>query len=586
MATGASGRRRATGRRGGGLRALTRVAARGGGIAGGRGVDGRIRLLRFAFVVFLVLVGGKAVALASSSENLTRIALQQQMDRVVLPAHRGAILDRNGRELAVGKPAKTVFATPYLLDEPKAAARALCEALHITKKRERRALEQALARPRSGFAYVARKVDPALAGAALALDLPGVGAYDEEERSYPVKGSAAQVLGFAGVDGDGLAGVEMAYDKQLAGVAGSEVIVRDPAGHALRTVRQTQPTSGATVRLTLDEDIQYWAEDVLERTVRDSLARAATAIVMDPRTGEILAMANVPKVENNVFGRTPANDRNRCVTDIYEPGSIFKLVTVSGALADGLVKPGTRFTLPPSLTLYDRTINESHARGTVTYSVREILQWSSNVGAVKIGMMMGKQRLLKWMEAFGFAELTGVDFPGEAAGIVPPAERWSGTSIVNIPMGQGIAVTPIQMAVAFSTVANNGVAVKPRLIAQVGDAVHDDVEKHRVIPSSVARQVRSMLATAVAEGTGTQAQIPGYEVAGKTGTAEKAAPGGGYSKTDYVASFIGMVPADHPRLVVLVAVDSPRTSIYGGDIAAPAVRKIMRFALQQLEIAP
>jgi cell division protein FtsI (penicillin-binding protein 3) len=586
MATGASGRRRATGRRGGGLRALTRVAARGGGIAGGRGVDGRIRLLRFAFVVFLVLVGGKAVALASSSENLTRIALQQQMNRVVLPAHRGAILDRNGRELAVGKPAKTVFATPYLLDEPKAAARALCEALHITKKRERRALEQALARPRSGFAYVARKVDPALAGAALALDLPGVGAYDEEERSYPVKGSAAQVLGFAGVDGDGLAGVEMAYDKQLAGVAGSEVIVRDPAGHALRTVRQTQPTSGATVRLTLDEDIQYWAEDVLERTVRDSLARAATAIVMDPRTGEILAMANVPKVENNVFGRTPANDRNRCVTDIYEPGSIFKLVTVSGALADGLVKPGTRFTLPPSLTLYDRTINESHARGTVTYSVREILQWSSNVGAVKIGMMMGKQRLLKWMEAFGFAELTGVDFPGEAAGIVPPAERWSGTSIVNIPMGQGIAVTPIQMAVAFSTVANNGVAVKPRLIAQVGDAVHDDVEKHRVIPSSVARQVRSMLATAVAEGTGTQAQIPGYEVAGKTGTAEKAAPGGGYSKTDYVASFIGMVPADHPRLVVLVAVDSPRTSIYGGDIAAPAVRKIMRFALQQLEIAP
>jgi cell division protein FtsI (penicillin-binding protein 3) len=586
MATGASGRRRATGRRGGGLRALTRVAARGGGIAGGRGVDGRIRLLRFAFVVFLVLVGGKAVALASSSENLTRIALQQQMNRVVLPAHRGAILDRNGRELAVGKPAKTVFATPYLLDEPKAAARALCEALHITKKRERRALEQALARPRSGFAYVARKVDPALAGAALALDLPGVGAYDEDERSYPVKGSAAQVLGFAGVDGDGLAGVEMAYDKQLAGVAGSEVIVRDPAGHALRTVRQTQPTSGATVRLTLDEDIQYWAEDVLERTVRDSLARAATAIVMDPRTGEILAMANVPKVENNVFGRTPANDRNRCVTDIYEPGSIFKLVTVSGALADGLVKPGTRFTLPPSLTLYDRTINESHARGTVTYSVREILQWSSNVGAVKIGMMMGKQRLLKWMEAFGFAELTGVDFPGEAAGIVPPAERWSGTSIVNIPMGQGIAVTPIQMAVAFSTVANNGVAVKPRLIAQVGDAVHDDVEKHRVIPSSVARQVRSMLATAVAEGTGTQAQIPGYEVAGKTGTAEKAAPGGGYSKTDYVASFIGMVPADHPRLVVLVAVDSPRTSIYGGDIAAPAVRKIMRFALQQLEIAP
>jgi len=309
--------------------------------------------------------------------------------------------------------------------------------------------------------------------------------------------------------------------------------------------------------------------------------------VMDPRSGEILAMANVPKVKDNAFGREPAHDRNRCVTDIYEPGSIFKLVTVSGALADGLVKPTTKFTLASSLTLYDRTINESHARGTVTYSVREILQWSSNVGAVTIGMKMGKERLLKWMDDFGFAKPTGVDFPGEAAGIVPPAEQWSGTTIANIPMGQGIAVTPMQMAVAFSTVANNGVAVKPRLIAQVGDAVYDDVEKHRVISAKVAREVRSMLATAVAAGTGTAAQIPGYEVAGKTGTAEKALPnGGGYSQTDYVASFIGMVPADHPRLVVLVAVDSPRSSIYGGVIAAPAVQKIMRFALQQLEIAP
>ena len=586
MAAGVPRRRPTTGRHGG-LRSLTRVAKRGGGVAGGRGVDGRIRLLRFVFIVFLVLVGGKAVALASSSENLTRIALAQQTASVVLPAHRGAILDRNGSELAVGKPAQTVFATPYLLDHPNAAATALCKALNIHAKRARRDLEAALSAPKSGFAYVARKVDPDLAKAALALDLPGVGAYAEEERSYPMKGSAAQVLGFAGVDGNGLAGVEMEYDKQLAGAAGSEVIVRDPAGHALRTVRETQPTSGETVRLTVDEDIQYWAEDVLEHTVRGSSATAATAIVMDPRTGEILAMANVPKVKNNVFGRKPANDRNRCVTDIYEPGSIFKLVTISGALADGLVTPTSKFKLPPSLTVYDRTINESHARGTVTYSVREILQWSSNVGAVKIGMMMRKERLLKWMDAFGFAKPTGIDFPGEAAGIVPPAERWSGTTIANVPMGQGIAVTPLQMAVAFSTVANNGIAVKPSLVAQVGTTVYDKVQQHRVISATVAREVRSMLATAVAKGTGMKAQIPGYVVAGKTGTAEKPlADGSGYSQTDFVASFIGMVPADHPRLVVLVAVDSPHTSIYGGDIAAPAVQKIMRFALQRLEIAP
>lgn len=587
MAAGASGRRRATGRRGGGLRSLTRVAARGGGVAGGRGVDGRIRLLRFVFIVFLVLVGGKAVALASSSENLTRIALQQQTASVVLPAHRGAILDRNGRELAVGKPAQTVFATPYLLDEPKAAARALCEALQITKKRERRALEEALARPKSGFAYVARKVDPALAKAALALDLPGVGAYAEEERSYPMKGSAAQVLGFAGVDGNGLAGVEMEYDKQLAGVAGSEVIVRDPAGHALRTVRETQPTSGETVRLTLDEDIQDTAEAVLEHTVRDSSATAATAIVMDPRTGEILAMANVPMVKDNVFGPKPAAERNRCITDAYEPGSIFKLVTISGALADGTVNAHQRFTLQPTITVYDRTIHEAEARGTVNYNVKDILVHSSNVGAVTIGMKMGQTAMLKWVEAFGFGRDTGIAFPGESPGIVPAADQWSGTTIANVPMGQGIAVTPLQITAAFAAVANNGVYEQPHLVDQVGTKVYQEPSGRRVIPARIAAEVRQMLAAAVDHGTGVKAQIPGYEVAGKTGTAEKALPhGGGYSQTDYVASFIGMVPADHPRLVVMVAVDSPRTSIYGSDIAAPAVQKIMRFALQQLEIAP
>ncbi|HEY5506313.1 MAG TPA: penicillin-binding protein 2, partial [Coriobacteriia bacterium] len=353
----------------------------------------------------------------------------------------------------------------------------------------------------------------------------------------------------------------------------------------LRTVRETQPTSGETVRLTLDEDIQYTAEDVLEHTVRGSSATAATAIVMDPRTGEILAMANVPKVKDNVFGRKPANDPNRCVTDVYEPGSIFKLVTISGALADGIVTPTTKFTLPPTLTRYDRTINEAEVRGTVTYDVQQILVHSSNVGAVTIGIKMGQERMLKWMDAFGFTKPTGVDFPGEAAGIVPPADQWSGTTIINVPMGQGIAVTPIQMAVAFSTVANNGVAVKPRLIAQVGDTAYGDVEKHRVIPATVARDVRSMLATAVAKGTGQNAQIPGYEVAGKTGTAEiPLLDGSGYAKGTYVASFIGMVPADHPRLVVLVAVDG--TAMFGGQVAAPAVQKIMRFALQRLEIAP
>lgn len=587
MAASEPGRRRAVRRRGGALRSLSRAAGRGGGVAGGRGVDGRIRLLRLAFLVFLILVGGKAVALASSSQHLTEIALSQQTATVVLPAHRGAILDRNGRELAVGKPAKTVYATPYLLDDPRAAAKQLWRVLHIRRHADRLRLRKALEDKDSGFAYVARKVDPALAKAALALDIPGVGAYDEEERAYPMRGSAAQVLGFVGDEGYGLEGLEKVYQDVLAGEAGSETVVRDPAGRTLKTVAHQEPTTGADVRLTLDETIQYAAEDVLKSTLRKSGATSAVAIVMDPRSGEVLAMANAPALKGDVFNAEDYLKRNRCVTDIYEPGSIFKLVTISGALADGVVDAGDTFTLPPSLTLYDRTIHESHERGTVTYSVREILQWSSNVGAVKIGMKMGKERLLKWMHKFGFGEPTGLDFPGEGGGIVPPAELWSGTTIANIPMGQGIAVTPMQMAVAFSTVANNGVRVTPHLVAQVGDAATGETAERRVIPAAVARQVRSMLTTAVDKGTGTKAQIPGYKVAGKTGTAEKPLPnGGGYSKSDYVASFIGMVPADHPRLVVLVAVDSPRSSIYGGDIAAPAVQKIMRFSLQHLEIAP
>jgi cell division protein FtsI/penicillin-binding protein 2 len=396
------------------------------------------------------------------------------------------------------------------------------------------------------------------------------------------------VIGATDVDNRGIAGLELQYEAELSGKAGSEVVVRDPAGHTLRTVRQTQPIAGANVRLTIDAELQYTAEDVLARTVRGSGADAAVCIVMDPRSGQILAMANVPRVKGNVFGRDPAADRNRAITDAFEPGSIFKLVTISGALADGTVRPRTKFRLPPTLRVADRTIHEAEARGTVTYSVKEIIQHSSNIGAVKIGMRMGKEGLLRWMDEFGFGSATGIAFPGESPGIVPPGDSWSGSSIANIPMGHGIAVTPLQITEAFATVANDGVAVEPRLVRQVGTAVVAPAPRRRVIPAATARQVRKMLLRAVEDGTGTNARIPGYDVAGKTGTAQKVRPdGSGYSKTDYVASFVGMVPVAKPRLVVMVAVDEPLAGTYfGGEAAAPAVQKIMRFALQHLEIAP
>ena len=410
---------RGSARRGGTLRTLSRAMARGGGVGGGSGVNGRIRLLGIALTAFLLLVGFRAVALASSSANLGRIAQEQQTATITLPSHRGSILDRDGNELAVGQPAQTVYATPYLLHGRAAAVSAadkLCGALHIHKKSQRRALEKALSQSKSGFAYVARMVDPQLAKAALALNIPGVGSYAEEERVYPMKDSATQLLGVTGVDNNGLAGLELQYNKALSGKAGSETVVRDPAGQTLKVVHQTQPVSGADVRLTIDEEIQCTAEAVLKQTLRTSGAKQATAIVMDPRSGEVLAMANLPMEANANYGDKPAWDRNRAVTDVYEPGSIFKLVTVSGALAEGLVTPQQRFWCPPTLRVADRVIHEAETRGGEDFSVTDIIAQSSNIGAVKIGKLMGMDGLIHWMKVFGFDKPTGRGLPRRGGG--------------------------------------------------------------------------------------------------------------------------------------------------------------------------
>ncbi len=548
---------------------------------GAASTDRRIRLLRVAFVVAFVAIAGKASALTWSSSNLAAIASEQQLRRIALPAPRGAILDRNGAELAVGKEQRTVFATPYMLSDPERAARQLAAVLHLP----RRPLLAELSDRRSGFAYVARKIDPARADRALALDLPGVGAYAEEKRVYPMRTVATQVVGVAGVDNKGLEGLEYRYDRRLSGRAGSEVVVRDPAGRDLKIVKAHEPRPGVSVRLTIDQAIQFTTEQVLATTVRQYHARGATAIVENPRTGEIYAMANVPLVDGNDLGGASEEDlRNKAVTTIYEPGSTFKTITVAGCLEEGLVTPSTRLLIPPSLRVADRVINEAHTHPTQSFTVRRILAESSNVGAVKLGQKLGAERLLKWIEAFGFGSSTGVGFPGEVSGAVPPLRRWSGSTIGNVPMGQGIAVTPIQMAAAYATVANGGVWVQPHLVLQVGGATVPPAKRRRVISPSTAGQLAAMLSDAVSDGTGTNARIPGYVVAGKTGTAQKAIPGG-YSTTRYVASFIGFVPARRPQLVVLVVVDEPDVH-YGGTVAAPAFEKIASFALQHLEIAP
>jgi cell division protein FtsI (penicillin-binding protein 3) len=386
------------------------------------------------------------------------------------------------------------------------------------------------------------------------------------------------VLGFAGINNCVFGGFELQLDPALTGKAGSETIVKDPFGRAIDVVKDTAPREGRDVRLTLDHIVQSNAEQVLRQTVADSGAKSATAIVLDPRTGDVLAMAVEPGYDANRFANVPVGlQTNRAVVDTYEPGSTFKLVTVAGALSEGIVSPSTAFTLQYSIQVADRVIHDAEERGTERMSVAQILSRSSNVGAITLAEMLGQERLLSWIGRFGFGKRTGIDYPGESAGILP--SYWSGSTIGNVPIGQGIAVTPMQMASAYAVIANRGVWVRPHLVARTRAV------RRRVVSRTVAAQVSTMLRGVVTTGTGTSAAIPGYSVAGKTGTAQKPDSHGGYSNR-YVASFVGFVPASRPRLVVAVMVDEPQGAIWGGTVAAPAFQQIARFDLQYLEVPP
>jgi cell division protein FtsI (penicillin-binding protein 3) len=554
---------------------------RGSRRAAGTAADGRVRLLRLGLLLCFLAIATRALWLTASSSGLTAMAQRQHERTVALPAHRGDILDRGGLVLAVGKEARTVYATPRELKDPLQAAGELARVLQLKAEPLARLLEDR----NSWYACVARQIDPAQAKAAVALDIPGVGSVPEEKRQYPMHRLAAQVLGYAGVDNKGLAGLEARYEKELAGKPGSEIVACDPSGRILKTVRASEPVTGKSLRLTIDSDIQFTAERVLGDTVRRFHAKAGVAIVMDPRDGEILAMANVPTVDANAYGKDLEHARNRAVTDTFEPGSIFKVVTVAAALEEGLVKPDTTFRLKPQITVGERTIHEAHVRGTETFTVKRILSESSNVGAATLGVKLGRERLQQWLDRFGLGRPTGVGFPYEAAGILPGF--WSESTTGTVPMGQGVSVTALQMAAVYAAIANGGVLVRPRLVAQVGDQVVAPDEGTRVISAKVAGQVLAMMNDAVMEGTGRQFQIAGYKAAGKTGTAQKPDPKrGGYALGKYVASFVGVVPSDDPRLVVLVSIDEPSGAIYGGTVAAPAAHDIAVFTLQHLKIAP
>jgi len=469
------------------------------------------------------------------------------------------------------------------LTNPRRAALAVERTLGVNADQ----ILPALANRTRGFVYAPRQADPAQAAALQRLKLPGFGFYPEERRDYPQRSVAAQVLGYVGTDGNGLSGLELQFDHQLAGRPGKETITKDPSGQVIDVQNQIPEVPGRDVYLTLDHSIQANAEEVLRETVRKWAAKSASAIVLDPRTGAILAMAVQPGFNANSFPSTPSDlQRNRTVTDTYEPGSTFKLVTVAGALSERIVSPRTRFRLPYSLHVADRVIHDAEKRGIVNYSVAQILAHSSNIGAITLAEMLGRTRLSSWITRFGFGRTTGVDFPGESPGIVLPPDKWSGSTIGNVPIGQGIAVTPVQMAAAYAAIANRGVWSRPHLVDHVAGGARPSLNHRRLVSPKIARQLMTMLKDVVAEGTGQFAAVPGYQVAGKTGTAQKPDSHGGYATGRYVASFVGIVPASRPRFVILVAVDEPRGAIWGGTVAAPAFQQIARFDLQYLEVPP
>ena len=550
-----------------------------------RVVNRRVRLLVAAFALCFAVVLVRAGWLqAVRAGDLDRLAASQHRETITIPARRGSILDRTGVELAIGERAITVYANPRQIEDPRAVAFEAGKALDIAPAK----LVSILADRSKGFVYLARKADAGAAEELQEQGIVGLGFYPEERRTYPLRNVAAEVVGYAGTENRGLAGLELALDKTLAGTDGEKTIVRDPLGNELNVVDESEAVDGRDVRLTIDNTLQRHVERVLAETRERWNAKATTAVVLDPRTGGILAMGVEPGFDANRFPNVPRDrQRNRAVTDTFEPGSTFKVVTVSAALETGMVTPRTRYTLPDTIEVADRVISDAVPRGTEEFTVSEIISRSSNVGTITLALGLGRTKLAEWIEKFGFGRPTGIEYPGETEGIVVPPELWSGSTIGNVPIGHGIAVTPLQMAQVYGAIANDGVAMPPRLVESVAGEEPKPVEGSRIVSEETAAAVTRMLRGVVSAGSGVEAAVPGYRVAGKTGTAAKPDPiEGGYSDTRYVASFAGFAPADNPRFVVLVTVDEPSGTIWGGTAAAPAFREIATFALQYLRVPP
>ena len=529
---------------------------------------------------------------ALGGEEYTAFGISQRFQDITLPADRGSIFDRNGNDLAVSLPQETIWANPSLIEHPLEVATALAAPLALDA-----AATTALAERLAGdgqFAYVARRVDDAVAASIADLRLPGIASIEEPKRFAPAGDLARSLLGQVGVDNDGLSGLEKQYDEALTGEPGELIIEKDPDG---RTIpggeHQRLPAQrGDDLVLTIDRSMQYETERALAAQIAAKGAKGGIAIVCRPETGEILALANF--VTDPETGEVAATRNNMGVTAVYEPGSVNKVITVAAALEEGLVRPDTELTVPDSLQVSDHLFTDHDPHLTESYSVTRILSESSNVGTIKLAQMLGKDRLDSYLRRFGFGTKTALDFPNEAPGILLPPDEYSGTSMGSIPLGQGIAVTAMQMLEAYNVLANDGVYVAPKLVMETVDDAggrHPIAggEGRRVVSESTAREMRDMLVNVVTEGTGTRGGITGYSVAGKTGTARKPLPEGGYGTPGnyrYVANFVGFVPAEDPELSIIVVIDEPSDDIFGGSVAAPVFADLAQYGLRLFRIPP
>jgi cell division protein FtsI/penicillin-binding protein 2 len=526
---------------------------------------------------------------AKHADLMTR-AERQQSRTIGISANRGDILDRDGRVLAYSVDADSIYAVPTDIENPDEAAAALCGALADCTVRDRQALADRITRGRA-FVYVRRQVSPEQARRVAALELEGVGFMKENRRFYPNKELAAHVLGYVGLDNTGLGGLEAAYDGLIKGRPGTVLIQTDARRHAFSRIERP-PTTGATLELTIDEYLQHVAERELKAGATWAGAAGGSAIVMDPFSGEILALASYPAFNPNAFRDFRDDERrNRGIQDLYEPGSTFKIVTASAALEEKVMRPDAMVeTSPGRIAFGSRVIDEDNGHNYGLLSFTDVIVKSSNVGAIKIGLQVGRDRMSAYVRRFGFGRPSSPDFRGESPGIVWSASKLTDSALASVSMGYQVGVTPLQMAVAVSTVANGGEVMQPRVVRAVirGDQRVPVPRKvvTRAINAETAAELADIMRAVVDRGTGGQAKVDGYAVAGKTGTAQKVV-NGRYSNSDYNVSFVGFVPARNPVFTIVVVVDSPHAvPPYGGTVAAPIFRRIADAALRHEGVPP